>query len=348
MIGHVTVAEGSPCPTLVLDKGMLPQNERELTKVLGTIRDQMRAEGLGHVLKIALISRSEHPLFDLDYHFVQCIPGERGDTFDYLGSCGHSIVASVMVANQMRWITPLTPGNRVRVNVVNNDDNVVCEVDEVDHTGGSLTVHFLQEPMVALKDLLVTGSPVDILEAPSGTYELSLVSMGNPYVFVRAHDLGVHDKDHLFADDQKLFDTLVGIRQAAGQRWGWPSGSAFPKIAAIDSFAPGRISVRAISVPTWHPTLALTGATCLGAASVIPGTVAHKVAGWTGCASGPVHIETPTGVTTARPVVHDADVPSLSWVSVSGKRGRYMNPVLIELFPKQSTRESQSWLQVSV
>ncbi|QTR06025.1 hypothetical protein J7S33_06940 [Saccharothrix algeriensis] len=35
----------------------------------------------------------------------------------------------------------------------------------------------------------------------------------------------------------------------------------------------GAVAARAVSVPSWHPTLALTGAVCVAAAAAIPGTV---------------------------------------------------------------------------
>jgi 2-methylaconitate cis-trans-isomerase PrpF len=305
--------------------------------------------GLGHVLKVALISCSPHPMFDLDYRFVQVVPGPSGDTLDFLGSCGHSIVASVLVANQISWLPRLAPGNRVRVNVLNNNDNVVCEIDEVGRTDSNMTVHFLQEPAVDLSSLLVTGSPLDTLIAPGGSYPVSVVSMGNPYVFVRARDMGVTSLEQLFAPDPDLFDTMAGIRHAAGARWGWPTASAFPKIAAVDTYAPGRIAVRAISVPTWHPTIALTGAICVGTAAAIAGTVVHAVAADAGCRDGNVTIQTPGGTTDAYPVVigSSSERPRLSWVSVGGKRARYERLMHIDISRDQLTEESAAWMAVS-
>ena len=331
MIGYIAVADGAPCPTLVLDTRDVPEDRAELTDTLIRARAQLRLAGHADVLKIALIAPSAHPLFDLTYRFVQCIPGADGDRFDFLGSCGHSIVASTMVANQLGWIRELAPGHRVRVKVDNNGDTVVCEVDEMHRNGGNVTVHFLQDP-VEVERFLVTGSAVDTLRVASQNYAVSVVDMGNPYVFVRAGDLRIGSQQALFADDPQLFDTLVAIRRAAAARWGWPADSAFPKVAAIDHFTSGAVSVRAVSVPKWHPTLALTGATCLAVATVIPGTVAHQVARDAGCEGGEITMQTPGGPVVGRPmVIGTPGNPQLCWVSVSGKRARHVARISFDL-----------------
>jgi 2-methylaconitate cis-trans-isomerase PrpF len=325
VIAYIAAAEGAPCPTLVIDAREVPAGGPTLDAALAASRRQLVAAGYADVLKIALIAPATHPMFDFSYRFVQCVPRGDMEYFDHIGSCGHSIVASTLVANELGWIPQLAPGHRVRVQVENNGDTVVCEVDELHRTGGNVTVHFLHEPAVDPRSFLVTGHPVDTLAVGDTLARISLVSMGNPYVFVRARDLGVRSQDELFADDQTLFEKLVALRRAAGARWGWPPTSAFPKIAAVDHFQPGRIAVRAVSVPTWHPTLALTGATCLAVASAIPGTVTHDIVEEAGCAAEAIHIDTPAGVVTGCPnLVGPPGSRQLAWVSVSGKRARHI------------------------
>jgi 2-methylaconitate cis-trans-isomerase PrpF len=326
MIGSIALAEGAPCPTLVIDARELPRETDALLAVLACVRRQLIAAGHQDVLKIALLEPSDHPMYDLAYRFVQVIPGQKADAFDLLGSCGHSIVAASMVANHLGWIPRLAPGHRVRVHVHNNGDTVVCEVDELDRSGGNVTVHFLED--ADLSSFLPSGAAADVLKVGDTLRRVSLVSMGNPYVFVRARELGITTRAELFADDPELFAVLAGIRAAAGAKWGFPPRSAFPKIAVVDHFTDGQLTVRAVSVPTWHPTLALTGATCLAVASVIPGTVAHEVAEAAGCAAGSIAMETPGGVVVGRPAVGDNG--RLTWVSVSGKRARYLRSLALD------------------
>lgn len=330
MIAHIAYAEGSPCPTLVLDATQLPRNEDELRPALAAARSTLIAAGEEHILKIALISRSRHPLFDLDYRFVQCLP-TNPDRFDLRGSCGHSILSSIMVASQLGWLPRLAPESRVRVHVVNNGDHVVCEVDEVARRTGNFTVHFLPTPAARLGDLMLTDEPVTELESDGVAYPVSLVSVGNPYVFVDAASLGLVSRDDLFADDPELFERLVALRTVAADRLGFPPDGAFPKIAAVGQFQPGRLAVRAISVPRWHPTMAVTGAVCLGVASTIAGTIPHELARSARCVPGELAIDTPGGSTVVSAEVSGTGPDDrLLWTSVTRKRAHLVRSVVLD------------------
>src|SRR5690242_13370945 len=106
MIGHIAYAAGSPCPTLVLDARYLPRDDEPMLAALAEARRVLAAAGGGHVLKIALIEPSSHPLFDLDYRFVQALP-DGLDRFDLLGSCGHSILSSITAAAHVGMVPRL-------------------------------------------------------------------------------------------------------------------------------------------------------------------------------------------------------------------------------------------------
>jgi 2-methylaconitate cis-trans-isomerase PrpF len=348
MIAHIAYADGSPCPTLVLDATLLPPTEDELCAALGAARDALIAVGEAHVLKIALISRARHPLFDLDYRFVQCLP-TRPDRFDLRGSCGHSILSSIMVASQLGWLPRLAPDTRVRVHVVNNGDHVVCEVDEAARGTGTFTVHFLPTPVARLGDMLLTGQPVDELESAGQGYPVSLVSAGNPYVFVDAAKLGVRTQDGLFAEDPQLFETLTALRAAAARRLGCPQEGVFPKIAAVGRFQHSRLAVRAISVPSWHPTLAVTGAVCLGVASAIAGTIPYELARLADCAPGQLAIDTPGGQTAVSAEVSGTGADDrLLWTSVTRKRARLVRSVVLDApTHPRPIPEADPWLALS-
>ncbi|MFI9027774.1 asparagine synthase (glutamine-hydrolyzing) [Streptomyces sp. NPDC053560] len=327
MTAHIAQAEGAPCPTVVLDAARLPRNEDVLRPALTTVREWLTDTGRGHVLKMALVNPSEHPLFDLDYRFVQALPGGL-DRFDFRGNCGHSILASIVAAEERGWLPRLAPGGRVRVRVLNNGDHVVCEVDEVRRHSGSFTVHFVQDTALPLTRLLLTGRTIDQLLTRAGVHDASLVAVGNPYVFVDARSLGLTSKEALFAAGEQVFGRLQDIRTAATELLGLPGGGAFPKIAAVGGYESGRLAVRAVSVPGWHPSVALTGATCLAAATTIAGTVPHRLATEAGCPRGAIEIDTPSGSTAATAAVvpaadqapgEDNESLALQWVSVSRK-----------------------------
>jgi 2-methylaconitate cis-trans-isomerase PrpF len=315
---YLGYAEGAPCPTLVFDATTLPEDEPALLARLAALRCGLPERGLGHVLKNAFIGPSRHPLFDLDYRFVQAFPDS--DRFDPSGSCGHSLLVAVDAAARSGMIQALEPGRRIRVNVLNNHDNVVCEVTGVHDKGADFTAHFLCSPPQPLTGHLVTGEPVTKVDVGGTTFDTTLVSMGNPYIFAQAADLGIRSPAELFDAGPELFDALLRLRLAVCAGLGWDPGGAFPKIAALAPLPSGAVAVRAISVPSWHPKLALTGATCLATALRIPGTVPHRLATATGPVGGGAEIETPGGRVRVHAHTGFGDAAdTLQWVSVAGK-----------------------------
>lgn len=348
MIGHLAYATGAPCPTLVLDARALPRDDDALFDALTATRRWLAAAGGAHVLKIALVEPSRHPLFDLDYRFVQALPGGF-DRFDPRGSCGHSILASIVSVARTGLVSGPGPGVRHRVYVVNNGDHLVCEVDEVNRDQVEFTVHFVHNPPVPVDSLLLAGEPCTELRVDGATVPVSLVEAGNPYVFVAGATVGVSTRDELHADDPALMARLLRIRAAAAARLGWPPDSVFPKIAVVAPDGPGRLAVRAITVPGWHPTIALTGASCLGAATGIEGTVpwlAARAAG--GPADGRIDISTPGGdiTVTAATVARDG-VRALAWISVGRKVATFHGSFLIEPLARFQSKEIGECLSLS-
>ncbi|MFB6506598.1 MULTISPECIES: PrpF domain-containing protein [unclassified Streptomyces] len=318
-------AHGAPCPTAVLDGRDFPESEPQLLGALADLRAEMSGQGAGDVLKNAIVRPSRHPLFDLDYRFVQSLP-QSHDSFDLRGSCGHSILAAVEAAARTGMIQPLVPGCRVRVNVLNNGDNVVCETEETSDGGTRFTAHFLCSPPLRLPELLMTGDPVTRVPFEGRAVPVSLVSMGNPYAFVDASHLGADTPGRLFADDPHLFDVMTRLRIAVCESLGWDTFGAFPKIAALLPQEGGGLFVRAVSVPSWHPTVALTGAICLGAAAGIAGTVPWSLSGRE--AQDPdalLPVRTPGGcVRVAAHSTQGSDGERrLAWVSVAEKQVEY-------------------------
>jgi 2-methylaconitate cis-trans-isomerase PrpF len=324
MIGHLLYAVGAPCPTLVLD-GRGLNGDGQLSH-LTEVRRYLMSAGGAHVLKIALVRPSEHPMFDLDYQFVQALP-DAPDSFDVRGSCGHSILAAVVAAGRMGMVAALTPGARIRVRVVSTDDQVVCQVDSVGHDETGFSVYFVRRDQ-SLRSLLIAGEPTTELSVGGRTREVSLISAGNPYVFVDARTLGVPDQDALFAAGAELFDELTLVRVAAAELLGWPVGRAFPKVAALLPSRPGEIAVRAVSVPSWHPTVALTGMVCLAAAVRVPGSVPRSMVGEPGPS---LDIRSTGGVTTVLTDTREVDgVPAVGWTAIAGKRVVFQGSFVLE------------------
>lgn len=324
-------AYGSPCPTLVLDARGLPVAEEALPAVLKRIRAQLVAIGEERVLKLALLRPSAHPSFDLRYRFVQCLPGSP-DRFDAGGACAHSALAAAASAHELGFLPRLAPGSEVRVEVANGQ-SMHCEVTGAAGDHVELAVQFL--PSVARRAaVLPTGETVTRLGEEPG-HALSIVSAGNVYAFADAAALGLTERTALFADDAELKATLTRLRAHAARRLGLPTDGAFPKIAAVGQYAPGRLAVRALSVPTWHPTLALTGSASIAVASAIPGTIPNRLARDAGCPQDALSIDTPGGTLQVTASVAGAASDVLRYsTGMRGRRARLLRPIELDGLPE--------------
>lgn len=172
----------------------------------------------------------------------------------------------------------------------------IAFADRVRRTG-ALTVHFVPTPAARLGDLLVADEPVTELQSADIRYPISLVSIGSPYVFIAAASLGVRTQRELFANDRQLYDTLATLPTVAAGRLGSPLDRGFPEIAAVGQFHSGRLAVRTISARGWQPTFALTGAVCLGVATIITGTIPYQLTRPAGSASSMLTIDAPGTLT---------------------------------------------------
>ena len=300
MIAYLTYTTGAPCPTLVIDARSLPREQSALLAALGLTRRWLAAAGGEQVLKFAVVEPSTQRGTDLDYRFIQALP-DSPDSFDLRGSCGHSLLGAAVAGSDCGMLPGLASGRPIRVRVLNNGDRVTCEVERADQHTVMITARFRYSPPQAAGELLLAGEPMTMLDVPGldlpgERVPVSLVSTGNPYVFVDAAVLGAPSVQALFAGRGRLLGRLVRIRAAAATLLGWPPSGPFPKVAAVlPGDQPGSIAVRAVSVPSWHPSLALTGSVCLAAASSIPHTVPWIAAGAGGRGDGVVHVRTPAG-----------------------------------------------------
>ncbi|MGW4164544.1 hypothetical protein [Streptomyces sp. NPDC004788] len=248
--GYVTAtvvrADDAPGPTLVLRLDQLPPGALALSEELAQLRHTLATRTPYAALnKIAVYGASTLPGphgADLDYRFVQALPGGR---FDFRTGCGHSLLACVVADGRQEPVT---------VRAVTSGDVIRCIP-----YGDSYSLDFLRAPTAP--GTLPTGRPVDLVDG----VPVSVVRYGNPYVFV--------DLRHLPPEDPYLERRLLDLRARVARTLGHAPHSPLPKIAAFAPTPHGGIAVRALTVGGWHPRLALTGAAALGAAGAIEGTV---------------------------------------------------------------------------
>ncbi|MFD5323790.1 PrpF domain-containing protein [Streptomyces sp. NPDC127092] len=256
VLAHVVLAEDAPGPTLVVRRDRLPPGALASSGELARLRQALARTPYAGLNKIALYGPSAGTAADLDYRFVQALPGGR---FDFRAGCGHSLLACVVADGRA--------GREVTVRAVTTRDVVRC----VPQGDGAYTLDFLRPPGVP--GTLPTGRPVDVLDG----VPVTLVRYGNPYVLVDARHLGA-DARHLPADSphlpaDALQARLLELRARAARLLGYAPESPLPKIALFTRTGPDRLAVRALTVGGWHPRLALTGAAAFAAAGALGGTV---------------------------------------------------------------------------
>ena len=175
----------------------------------------------------------------------------------------------------------------------------------VEGTSSRVKVAFMNPGGSMTGCIFPSGAKQEILTVPSRTIgtihvRVSLVDAANPFVLVDAASMpmmtpGEHDEHHLSwppdPNDPTFLLLVEDIRregavrfglaadtQAAGLVRGTPKIAILSRAAAGDDGLDGDIQVLAFTMGKPHPSLQLTGAVCLGAATSIHGTIAWELA----------------------------------------------------------------------
>ena len=165
-----------------------------------------------------------------------------------------------------------------------------AEIPGVDGVFPSVDL-FLHEPVGSKTGkLLPTGAAEDMV----GGYRVSCVDVAVPMVIAAAADFGktAHEPIRELEADAKFMAALrevwieAGLRMGLKRRDGQPMtrdevarSETIPKACIVG--APqhgGTLSVRYFTPQTAHESMAVSGACCLAAAAMVPGSVAHRIA----------------------------------------------------------------------
>ena len=134
--------------------------------------------------------------------------------------------------------------------------------------------------------ILPAGTPIVTLK---DGLRVSVVDFSRVMVIVDADAVGVGVDTNM--DDPALCARLEAVRLAAAQAAGMGDCSHrdSPKLCVVANISDQRVSVDGARLRAWywvnpgrcesHPSLAITGASCLAAACEIPGTVPHNLLG---------------------------------------------------------------------
>lgn len=265
--------------------------------------------------KVAMVRPSVRPGIDVDYTFAQVVVGQG--KVDYRANCGNMSSTVGPFAIAQGWVKAMPGETSVHIYNINTEKTIVATVPTDGHgfvsagdykiagvqgTGGKITLEFLSPQGAATGRLLPTGNPTDTLHIPElGTVPVSIIDAANLFVFVSAETMGVRGCEtvkELTEGFPGLMERLELVRGAAAQQLGYVSDyrkarqetASVPKLMLV---APAQdytsadgihlsasemdIQARMISAMKPHPTMAMTGAMCLAAASVVPGSVVNQI-----------------------------------------------------------------------
>jgi probable AcnD-accessory protein PrpF len=261
--------------------------------------------------KVVVVSRSQRPGCDIDFLFG-AVSIDR-PVIDWSGNCGNLSAAVGPFAineglypaqdgvNQVRiWQANL--GERIDAFVTVRDGEVVESggfmEDGVPFPSSEVRLEFL-EPA---ESVFPTGLSRETLSVPGhGDYEVSLVTAGNPTVFVRAEALELTGREmpEEVNRSRRLLERVEAIRAHAAVRMGLASSAeeatrsrpATPKVSWVGKPAAYRSSAgtevpadsidllaRIVSMGKLHHAYTGTGSIALAVAAAVPGTVVADVA----------------------------------------------------------------------
>lgn len=300
------VMRGGTSRGLFFHRQDLPEDEREWKKLLFTALgtpDPKQVDGLGggtsSTSKAVVVRKSKLPGIDVNYTFIQV--GVDRKTADMTGNCGNLSAAVGPFAIDEGLVLAVDPctevnifntntGKRLRARVKGRngkfDPSGDCAIPGLVQKGSEIVMDYYDPEGALTGKLLPSGRVVDMVRVGQAEYPVSIVDCTNPYIFVRAKDLGMTGTEPVAQiDSSAQLRVLQIIRDLAAKMIGL-TGEAFPKICMVAQVHAGRTSggkpmevdgadlvARTISMGKTHNTIPLTGAFSLAAAAALPGSI---------------------------------------------------------------------------
>ncbi len=323
------------------------RRERIILSVFGS-PDARQIDGLGGAdpltSKAAIIGPPSRPDADVDYTFGYV--GITQASVDWKGNCGNISSAVGPFAIDEGIVKATGPSTTVRVHNTNTKKILIAEVPTRDGsfqpegdyaiagtpgTAAKIRLDFRETAGSVTGRLLPTGHVTDTLTLDGGrSLTVSFVDCANPFVFVRAADLGLPNTESVeeWVAHPTALKIMEEIRCAAAEILGIAKdrhtasreSPGVPKVALVApsqafttlsgkpvSAAEAHILARMTSLQRPHRAFAITGGVCLAVASRIPGTVVYHAVPPAHRGADTLLIGHPSGVMPVEVVVEVAD-----------------------------------------
>ena len=281
--------------------------------------NRRQVDGMGGAIsstsKVAIISRSKDPEYDVVYNFGQ-VSIDR-PIVDYKGNCGNISSAVGPFAVDEGLVNVEEPVTTVRIHQKNTNTLIVAEVPVKDgrynedgdyvisgvpSPGGKIALHFSNPGGAVTGKLFPTGNVIDSLDVPDlGSIRYTVIDAANPLVLVAAQDLGLTGIEIEEIDKRAdIRDSLEAIRSRVAVIMGCAatveeaslSCQTVPRIAFVSAPQPYTdlngtqidstkidLVARVISMGALHKAFAVTSAIPAAGAARVKGTIVDELLG---------------------------------------------------------------------
>ncbi len=242
--------------------------------------------------KVAMLSASDDDWADIDYFFAQVSVEDR--LVDFKPTCGNILSGVGPAALEMGLIAPQGAQSQVKIRAVNTGARVIATVetpsgvveyagtaaiDGVPGTAAPVALQFMDTIGGATGAFLPTGNLQDEINGVAVT----CMDVAMPLVIARAQSFGLTGYETIeeLNENAVFFTQMEAIRLKAGELMGMGdvTKSVTPKFGLLaPARAGGTVAARYFMPWSAHPTMAVTGAQCLAACVLTPGSVAEGLA----------------------------------------------------------------------
>lgn len=295
----------------------LPENPDDLARVL------VAAVGSGHSLnidgigggnavttKVAMLSESQDAWADVDYFFAQV--GVEDGVVDFKPTCGNILSGVGSAALEMGLLPIDGDETTVRIRAVNTGARVEATIqtaggyvhyeggaaiDGVPGTAAPVGLQFMDTIGGATGAFLPTGAVTDTFKG----IDVTCMDVAMPMVIARAESFGLHGDESVsdLNDNADFFARMEAVRIAAGEAMGIANvaQSVTPKFGLLSPARQGgTVGARYFMPWKTHPSMAVTGAQCLAACVLTPGSVADGLTASIDASPATITLEHPSGL----------------------------------------------------
>ena len=299
-----------------LNRADLPDDLETLAQVLIAIVGSghpLNIDGIGGgaavTTKVAMLSKSDDEWADVDYFFAQVSVEDR--LVDFKPTCGNILSGVGPAAIEMGLVAAQDGETAVNIRAVNTEARVAAvvqtpggkvsyegdaQIDGVPGTSAPVALQFMETVGGVTGAFLPTGNLVDVIDGIAVT----CMDVAMPMVIAKASDFGLtgYESAAELDENRSFFAKMETLRIKAGALMGMGdvTESVTPKFGLLaPARAGGTIATRYFMPWKTHPTMAVTGAQCLAACVLTPGTVAEGMAAKPNEVPAPITLEHASG-----------------------------------------------------